>query len=399
VPNRLPPCLLLMLTLSAPLFAQDIEARFTTEKLIYLSGEPVFVVLSVSNKGSAPVWVDFGRPDLYCTNFAIEVPGAESAREQWGCGIGGSCGRSLREVPAGKRISVRRLVNEEFRLQRPGAYAVQAHTTISVRAHDLWDSAPIEQMTLSDAMNIGVQQGDEEQLKAVFQPIVAELDSPDLVRRGEAAEAVTELAPPFLEDILIGLTKTGYAFGAISALRKADTVKTRDALERIAISGDNSMLRIEAIRNLGRTDDETYVPSLLRLLNSPEIQIQGAAAEAVGNLAGAAAVKDLVVLVSSPDSQTRQAGANGLQYTHARQAVPVLIELLLDSDMNLRRTALNGLAVLTHRVALDGNDWADVTSPQSSASVHQRWLSWWNFHGNTSDIYGMRECARFEPLA
>ncbi len=99
--NRLLPLLVLTLLTAATLSAQDIEARFTTDKANYLAGEPVFVALTVSNKGNEPVWTDFKSPDmpLLCHDFAVEVPGAESAQEQWGCGFAGSCGRGFREVP------------------------------------------------------------------------------------------------------------------------------------------------------------------------------------------------------------------------------------------------------------------------------------------------------------
>jgi len=391
--------LLLTLLTAATLSAQDVEGRFTTDKTNYLAGEPVFVTLTVSNKGNEPIWIDFKSPDmpLLCHDFAVEVPGAESAQEQWGCGFAGSCGRSFREVSPGKSISLRRLLNWQFRLQ-PGAYAIRAHTTIVVYDQDRFDSPQIAQFDVSDTLTVKVQRSSVNQLKAVFQPIVAELDSPDPLRQWQAAGAIMALAPPFLEDALIELTNTSYAFGAITALRKANTLKTRNALAQIAISNDDPMLRIEAIRNLGRTGDTTYLPALLRLMQSGDKQIQNAAAEAVGNLGGAGAVQQLAALVSSPDEQTRVAGANGLRTTHARRAVPVLVGLLLDSDANVRQTAISGLFLLTHHAAFDGNQWADVTSPQSAAAVHQRWVRWWNSHGNDSEIHGMADCAPPESL-
>jgi hypothetical protein len=56
-------------------------------------------------------------------------------------------------------------------------------------------------------------------------------------------------------------------------------------------------------------------------MKSGDIQIQGAAAEASGNLGAAGALQEITVLLSSADVQTRQAGANGLEYTRAREAV------------------------------------------------------------------------------
>jgi hypothetical protein len=397
--NKLFPLVLLLLMTTATLSAQGVEARFSTNKTNYLVGEPVFVALTVSNNGIEPLWVDFKSPDmpLLCHAFAVEVPEADSAHE-WGCGIAGSCGSSFREILPGKSITLRQLLNGEFRLQRLGAYAVHAHTAIVVHNQNLFDSPEIDHSEVSDTLTVKLQRGSEDQLKVAFQPIVEELDSFDPVKRGEAASAITELAPPFLEDVLIELTRTSYAYAAIGALRKADTLKTRDALAQIATDRGDSTLRIEATRNLGRTNDATYLPTLFKLMESDNKQIQNAAAEAAGNLGGPAAVTRLAALVSSPDEQTRLAGVNGLGMTHARQAVPFLIRMLLDSDSNVRQATVGGLLLLTHRAAYEGNQFADVISPPSAAAVHQRWVRWWSFHGNNSKIHGMSDCAPPESL-
>lgn len=397
--NRLLPLLLLTLLDAASLSAQHVEARFTTDKADYLAGEPVFVALTVNNETNEPVWLDFRSPDmpLLCHDFAIEVPGAESAQEQWGCGFAGSCGRGFREVLPGKVLSLRQLVNSQFRLQ-PGAFTIQAHTAVVVHAQNLFDSPQIAQFDVTDTLTVKVQRGNENQLKAAFQPFVKDLDSPDLMKRSEAAVAITTLAPPFLEDVLVALTKSSYAYAAIGALRKADTAKTREALAQIATGTGDSMLRIEAARNLGRTHDATYLPTLLKLMETDDKGIQNAAAEAAGNLGGPAAIPQLAALVSSSDVETRRAGTNGLGDAHASQAVPILIGVLLDSDANVRQAAMSGLYLLTHRAAFENNQWADVTSPQSAAAVHQRWVSWWNSHGKDSKIHGLADCAPPESL-
>src|SRR5947209_5649686 len=143
--NKLLPPLLLILLTAAVVSAQDVDALFTMDKTNYLAGEPVFVALTVSNKGDKPVWIDFKSPPLAnfsCDGLAVDVPGAESAQEQWGCGSGGSCGHSLREVLPGKRLSLRQLLNWRFRMQS-GVYAIRARTAIVVHAQNLFDSPQI----------------------------------------------------------------------------------------------------------------------------------------------------------------------------------------------------------------------------------------------------------------
>jgi HEAT repeats len=395
----LPLSLLLMLAVSN-LPAQGIDARFTVDKAIHFAGEPVFVALTVSNKGDKPVWVDFKSPDmpLFCHDFALEVPGAESAAENWGCGFAGSCGRGLREVLPGKSISLQQLLNGEFRLDRLGPYLIQAHTVIEVHDQNLFDSPEVKHLEVSDTLTVNLQSSSESQLIAAFQPFVEELESSDDVKRSEAVNAITQLAPPFLEDVLIQLTKSSYSYAAIVALRKTDTLKSRIALAQLATSSGDSMLRVEAIDNLGRTNDVSYVPTLLGLFESDDKQIKNAAAEAAGNLGGPTVVTRLAALISSPDEQTRLAGVDGLGKTRARQAVPFLIRMLLDSDANIRQAAVSGLWLLTHHAAFDGNQWADVASLQAAAAVHRRWGLWWNSHGDNSKIHGMDDCDSPESL-
>lgn len=389
---------LLGFMLTAPSSAQSVEARFSTEKRDYLVGEPVFVSLVLSNKTAEPLWLELQPPNiLFCSDFTVEVPRAGSAEEAWGCGFAGSCGRGLREVPPGKSTILRQLVNQQFRL-RQGAYSLHAQTTILVRKQNLFDAPKVEQLSASDTLRINVRRGDENELESAFRPIVTELNSPDQMRRAEAAAAITELAPPFLEDVLIELTKTPFVGSAISALRKADTPKTRAALAQIAVGSDDSMLRIGAIQNLGRTKDAAYLPTLFQLMESGNRAIQNAAAVAAGTLGGTTAVQRLSAFISAGDGEARIAGAEGLGNTLTREAVPILIALLLDSDSNVRQSAVSSLFLLTHYAAFDGNKWADISTAESAVSVHQRWVRWWGSHGSTWEVHGMADCTSPQPL-
>jgi len=239
--NKLFPLLFLTLLTGATMSAQGVEAQFTTEKENYIAGEPVFVALTVSNKGNNTAWLDFKIPDVanfsfLCEDFTFEVPEAESARERWGCGSAVSCGHSFREVSPGESLSLRQLVNSQFRLP-PGTHTIRAGTTILVHAQDLIGSPQIAHFDVTGNLTVKVQRGSEDQLRVAFQPYVEELNSPDLLKRREAANAITQLAAPFLEDVLIEMTKSSYAGEAINALRRADTVQTRKSLGQIATSG------------------------------------------------------------------------------------------------------------------------------------------------------------------
>jgi hypothetical protein len=72
---------------------------------------------------------------------------------------------------------------------------------------------------------------------------------------------------------------------------------------------------------------------------------------------------------------------------------------LVDSDSSVRQAAVIGLWLLTHHVALDGKEWADMSNLQSATTVYQRWVHWWKFNGSESKIHGMADCASPDPIA
>jgi hypothetical protein len=381
---------------TASLSAQRLEAKFSADKNIYLVGEPAFITLSVSNKSDSPVWVDFTASREFCENFDIEVTGAQTAHERWGCGWAGSCGRGVRAIPAGKAVSVRELVNSKYLLQQPGLYEVSVHTTVRVYEKNAV-SALINKFDVDDTVDLELQSGNESQLRAAFQPIIRDLNNPDAATRAYAVAALTELAPPFLDDTLIELTKTMYAPSAIIALRKANTPKARKTLADIAVSSDDLPDRIAAINQLARAGDKEYL-ALLTSLMSSQSELQAAAAEAAAVLGGEAVVAQLTALAYSPDANAAIAGTNGLAHTRAHEAVPILIDLLRNSHQLVRQAAVSGLTLLTHRVSLTANTWTDVVNPDSAARVHAQWLAWWNTNGRTAETYGMADCSSPDPL-
>jgi HEAT repeat protein len=77
------------------------------------------------------------------------------------------------------------------------------------------------------------------------------------------------------------------------------------------------------------SNDVTYLPTLVQLMDSDSKEIQNAAAEAAGNLGGSSAVPQLASLISSPNVDPRLAGTNSLGNSHADEAVPLLIGMLV----------------------------------------------------------------------
>lgn len=207
-------------------------------------------------------------------------------------------------TPLAQRVAMRHLIIEAILLR----WCRRAHQALNLPlpfASRIFLTHRKSKLRVSDTLRVDVRPGNENELESAFRPLITELNSPDLMRRAEAAAAITELAPPFLEDVLIELTQTRFAHSAISALRKADTSKTRAALAQIALGSDDSMLRIEAMQNLGRTMDAAYLPTLFQLMESGNKAIQNAAAEAAGTLGGITTVSGFLPL-SMPGTERHE---------------------------------------------------------------------------------------------
>jgi HEAT repeat protein len=379
--------------------AQTVEGHFYAEKSKYLVGEPIFVILKIVNTGKRPVWLSFKDNDTTCQPIKLEVPGAKSASENWGCGIAGDCGRGSAGILPGGVDLTRHLLNHDFLLDQPGKYHVRGTARIGVRDSDRYDSPEISEVEVSNTFEIALVEGKESELRAALAPLVGQLNSQDFKARAEAVAAITDMAPPFMDDVLIDLSKTTYAYAAIQGLRKANTVKTRQALADLADHGPDSSIRMEALRNLARTGDRSYLPVLVRVMKTAQDpDTKTVAAEAAGDLGGTQATPELLPFVAMAEARTRLAGTVGLGHTADRTAVPVLIRLLLDSDSSVRENAANGLFLLTHRSVLSGNAMAHMKDPQAGITAYQHWSHWWNVNGGTVAIHGMADCSSPEPL-
>src|SRR5207245_9817112 len=101
-------------------------------------------------------------------------------------------------VLLGKSSTLRRFVSEQFRLLA-GAYSLHVQTSIVVRRQNLFNSPEVDQVNVYDTLLVRVQHRNKNQLESAFKPLVTDLGNSEPVRRAQAAAAITEMAPPFLD--------------------------------------------------------------------------------------------------------------------------------------------------------------------------------------------------------
>lgn len=391
------------LCLGLPCFAsaQSLHGRFFTPKSNYLVGEPVFVNFEFVNKGHRPVWISGHFGDPCFEQSPITVDEASPVRHRWktalDCGpvfIGGSCLSSDVEIKPNQSHSGRIFINHYYQLDQPGDYEVKIDRNVYVRDTPIPSGrfVPVEMMGTVD---IQVEQGTEQELESAFQPVLKDLASTNFQRRWQDVQAVTDLAQPFFEQTILGLSKNpSDVWAAIQGLYKINTPRARGRLADLDEHSNQDGIRERAMRALAAMGDKEYLPLFFRLARTLKGYEQEVAIESAGLLGEGKAVPFLVGFLRSPDPQVRGAAVIGLAGTGSRNAIGPLIQETRDPEANVRRDASLALTQLTHRSATEGPSSAGA----DPGLTYQKWLNWWLTQGRSAATYGPTDCAEPTPL-
>ncbi|MFB3923723.1 MAG: HEAT repeat domain-containing protein [Terriglobia bacterium] len=378
---------------------QTLSGRFFPEKQTYLVGEPVFIDFEIVNKGDQPTWIDGRMGEPCIERDPIEVVGAKyhgfGSDLSFGCfgGVAGSCMSNLIELKPGRKHIGRIFLSARFLLGRAGKYDVHAQRRVPLYPEGTWTvEKRAAKMEFSSDFQITLVEGSEDELKAAFQPYVEEADSPDESARWQAIWAINVMAPPFLEDLILRSADTPNRTDP-AALRRLNTRKSRQKLAELVENSQYDSVRQGAIRELAKTRDRSYLPTLMRVAESSNDGDRDIAIQGAGLIGGDDSIPFLVSRLADPDVYARVAAVRGLGLTASRAAVAILIERLQDTDERVSREVTQSLAQLTHR-SITPSPWAEKPSPDS----YHRWHDWWFLNSLSAPIYGTDDCAQPLPL-
>jgi hypothetical protein len=122
-----------LLTQGSQSWGQDVAGRFYPDKQDYRVGEPIFVVLELTNVGSSVIQLDDG----HCgTAFAAITASARLSQDAPPGGIGFSCGSTIAPWLPGVTVKRRFLLQGPLQLDSPGVYVIRGHHTVFVRPFD-----------------------------------------------------------------------------------------------------------------------------------------------------------------------------------------------------------------------------------------------------------------------
>ena len=381
----------LIVILIAPAVFGQVSISVHPSKNSYLKGEPIIVVIEVGNIGAEAIPYGSG------CDFDIKVSAEQEEPEPWllryGCfrghGSSGSCWGIDHppHIQPGKSLIIRRLLR--------GYPLESGRYTLKIGGKAPLDG-DIEGNIFSEKVPIDVYPATESELRERYAPFVQAaqrvsfVDMPlaDQARLEEekalAKQAIAEMAPSFLEDMIKGFAQDAGDQGlAITGLARINSSSSRAALvELFSRSADSYFQRdaVQTLANIGSLDQFDFFSGLLLGEKaSSDLEIQRSAIEGLGRIGGEQAVQVLAAFrTNSPDLNSEASYALGM--TRSRHAVDVLIDRygLFGGDDSI----CAALATLTHRQWCDGSGQSRV----------QHWRSWWDQHESATPIYGDDQC-------
>jgi hypothetical protein len=380
----------ILLLLPVPAYGQQILGRFYPEKPIYLAGEPVVVVLEISNLGPEIVSV---ADDLRCSmSLRFEARTARHPRETslYGCsggGYAGSCASGVKVLKLGDRFETKLLLDGPFRLDTPGVFLIRGSQTVT-----MWLGSeaigPPTSVEVTSNFDVTLRPGTETELGAAYERFRRDLESPDLTERGLAIVALTQNPPRILESVILGLAEdSSIAGAAIAGLKRLGTPGAKMKLAQMAQADGPEWGRQRAIQALGELGDTFYCDLMLQIASEADANTQGIAVRAAGYLCGNKALPTVVALLTNADSDLRYELAYALGNTSSRGAVRPLLGLLRDDDPNVRRAAAEALGTLTHR-----SSTGDLSEVVRAQQAYLDWEHWWRLGGATSPIFSPSQC-------
>jgi hypothetical protein len=388
----------------------QVKVAVLSSKAQYLEGEPILVIVRVTNVGSDPVGYD------YCDGHVdLAVVGQQRMRPPnlWGCfggGFGSGSGCGIDHPPMllpGKSTDFTYLLHD-YRL-KSGEYLLKVSGKAGVRWNFVGDyrpagPAPVHTSKFRDGdpvpdelfeqnIRLNIRQASRDDLKIAFSPYMRDAASWDPQVNYPARDAISEMAPPFLEKMISEFAANpNTASFAVKGLSRIDTDESHADLVKLFDKSTDLNIResiVQALAETSSSDQLAFFASLLPGHSAePEDRIRQWAVLAIGRLGGDRGVDLLSPILNGtstkPSPWLRSVIATALSSSRSKRAIPILIDMYSDADGLVQNNVCGSLMSLTHRSWCDGSGQA--------AHLQSSWRNWWQGHGSSTKVYGPEQC-------
>jgi hypothetical protein len=383
----------------------QVDVSVAPSKSLYIAGEPVFVVASITNTGTSDLTIVAPPPDSCISSMTVFVEGL-SRSDLTPCAdpntkfcVYDGPPSQLVQIKPGAQYKMQRLMNLFYDLRQAGLY--HAHVSFHLEFADrpaLEGKYSFQQRNFDQRVALDVENGRAGDLLAAFSPIIIDLESADTIRRQYAQMVMLTLAPRFAEDRILAMAdQQDSETAAMPALRKLGTPATINKLESIAFgSSDGDTVHegqyLSALEQIKYLDERSLLPKLYEVTEENRWQsIRWAAASAAARFGHAEAVPEIAKMLANPDPLIVFAGAEALGDTNSRAAVGILISAIPAAAQGNELLAIvEALGRLTHQKT--------SSDPKQRGAIHKQWSDWWAMHGANATIYDPETCGVIRQL-
>jgi len=194
------------------------------------------------------------------------------------------------------------------------------------------------------AMSLGMLKN-----RAAVQPLIEALDDEDSQTQSYAAQALGEIGDPAaIQPLINSCRRLWVATSAVPALVKMDSVAVSPLIE--ALGNENENIQGSAADALGQMGDPSVLPALFNVLKNGPARYN--AARAIGALGDPSTIPMLAVLCSDRRDEVKENAAMALGSFTSVSAAGMLARELDDPDASVRRAASRSLRSIAKQTAI-----------------------------------------------
>jgi hypothetical protein len=255
--------LLLPLLFASIFSAGQPTARLYLKKNRFVKGEPIFLYYEITNPGPETVKVSQSSAYSFCSGFTIHVSSDRLPSDRcFDRLVSASCLSSDTAIAPNESRTEQILLNYEHNLDSTGFYEVEAsRSTKYVDAKLPYYESTGAMVEAHAMLHLEIDESAPVDPK-VWDDLVTQLNSEDLIIKTEAARVLATMAPASLEDLLLTFKdKPSLKQFAPLALYRLHTQRSMAALAEMLVHSEPvSFEASESLEYLEKSGDPKWLP-------------------------------------------------------------------------------------------------------------------------------------------
>lgn len=286
----------------------NLEGRVTLAKEEFLLGEPISIKVALTNRHMEVIHV-WDMIDRIFEFSAQDSSGrlVKGLKKAWWTGLFRTVA-----VPPGSVFNEVVFMNEYLKFPGPGVYTVTYRGYAPIhKGSRMNQDRDVHAVSLSGVTSVKLRKASVNELENVLREYLKQLKSGNHKLESQAARALSVSEPVLAVKLLkqaLEAESGSYPHCAIHAtwaLAKIGTEQAIQALLDLALHANHWMVRIDAIRELGRWHIKRALRTLTALLSDPSARIRIAALRSLGDIGDESCIPEVELRFNDPDEKVR----------------------------------------------------------------------------------------------